>query len=265
MYGAQPLKTVILCGGRGTRLGEHGATVPKALIEIGGRPVLWHLLKIYAHYGLNDFILCLGYLGDAIKRYFLEHQWLYSDFTLEMNKTGDYHLNKHKLTSEDWRITFANTGLDTNTGGRVKRIEKYLGDDETFCVTYGDGLANIDLQALISFHRSHGRIATLTAVHPHSNFGVLKLNEKSAVTEFEEKPLIKDWINGGFFIFNRSILDYLTVDCVLEREPLERLARAGELMAYRHTGFWKCMDTYKDNVEFNQLWDTGKAEWKLWD
>jgi glucose-1-phosphate cytidylyltransferase len=259
------MKTVILCGGRGTRLGEHGATVPKALIEIGGRPVLWHLLKIYSHYGLNDFILCLGYLGDSIRRYFLEHQWLYSDFTLEMSKTGDYHLQKHELLGEDWRITFANTGLDTNTGGRIKRVEKYLGDDETFCVTYGDGLANVDLQELINFHRSHGRVATLTAVHPRSGFGLLKLDDSGAVTEFEEKPPIKDWVNGGFFVFNRAILDYLTDDCVLEREPLERLAQDDELMAYRHTGFWKCMDTYKDNVEFNQLWDEGQAEWKVWE
>jgi glucose-1-phosphate cytidylyltransferase len=259
------MKTVILCGGRGTRLGEHGATIPKALIEIGGRPVLWHLLKIYSHHGLNDFILCLGYLGDAIKRYFLDHDWLYSDFTLVMSRTGDYRLHKHDIPSEDWSITFADTGLDTNTGGRVKLIEKYLGDDQTFCLTYGDGLANIDLPALIKFHQGHGRTATLTAVHPRSTFGLLKLDDQGEVTEFVEKPMIKDWINGGFFVFNRAVFDYLTDDCVLEREPLGRLARAGELMAYHHMGFWKCMDTYKDNVEFNQLWDAGRAEWKVWE
>ncbi|MCI0336869.1 MAG: glucose-1-phosphate cytidylyltransferase [Acidobacteria bacterium] len=258
------MKTIILCGGRGTRLGEHGAAIPKALIEIGERPVLWHLLKIYAHHGLNDFILCLGYLGDAIKRYFLEHHWIYSDFTLEMSKTGDYRLHIQEAVTEDWRITFVETGLDTNTGGRVKRIEKYIGDDETFCVTYGDGLANIDLPGLIRFHQSHGRIATLTGVHPRSNFGFLQLNEDNAVTEFTEKPEMKEWINGGFFVFNRAVFDYLTDDCVLEREPLERLAHARELMAYRHNGFWKCMDTYKDNIEFNQLWDAGRAEWKVW-
>jgi glucose-1-phosphate cytidylyltransferase len=259
------MKTVILCGGRGTRLGEHGVSVPKALIEIGGRPVLWHLLKIYAHHGLNDFTFCLGYLGDAIKRYFLEHPWLYSDFTLEMSKTGDYRLRKHEAFGEDWRITFAETGLDTNTGGRVKKIERHIGADETFCLTYGDGLSDIDLRSLIGFHQSHGKIATLTAVHPQSNFGLLKLNELGAVTEFVEKPLIKDWINGGFFVFNRAIFDFLTDDSVLEREPLERLAQANELMAYCHTGFWKCMDTYKDNVEFNLLWDAGQAEWKVWE
>lgn len=259
------MKTVILCGGRGTRLGEHGATVPKALIEIGGRPVLWHLLKIYASQGFNDFTLCLGYLGDAIKRYFLEHHWLYSDFTLEMSKTGNYQLHKYEVFREDWRITFAETGLETNTGGRLKRVEKYIGDDQTFCVTYGDGLADLDLQRLVDFHRDHGKIATLTAVHPQSSFGLLKLNDQGAVTEFEEKPMIKDWINGGFFVFNRTVFDLLTDDCVLEREPLERLSQAGELMAYRHQGFWKCMDTYKDNIEFNQLWEAGQAGWKIWE
>ncbi len=258
------MKTVILCGGRGTRLGQRGAFVPKALIEIGGRPVLWHLMKIYAHHGLNDFILCLGHLGDSIRRYFLEHHWLYSDFTLEMSRSGDYQLRRHEAAGEDWRITFAGTGLDTNTGGRLKRIEKYAGGDETFCVTYGDGLANVDLRALVEFHRAHGRIATLTAVQPRLNFGLMKIDGEGAVTEFQEKPVITDWINGGFFVFNRKIFDYLDEDCVLEREPLERLAREHQLIAHRHTGFWKCMDTYKDNLEFNQLWDAGQAEWKVW-
>ncbi len=258
------MKTVILCGGRGTRLGEHGASVPKALIEIGERPVLWHLMKIYSHHGLNDFILCLGYLGDAIKRYFLEHHWLHTDFTLEMSKAGDYRLRKHGASGEDWRLTFAETGLDTNTGGRVKRVEKYLGDDETFCVTYGDGLADMDLRALIEFHNSHGRAATLTTVHPRTNFGVLKLDAGGAVTEFEEKPILTDWINGGFFVFNRKVFDYLDDNCSLEHEPFERLARERQLMAFQHPGFWKCMDTYKDNLEFNQLWYAGEAAWKVW-
>ncbi|MBO0721458.1 MAG: NTP transferase domain-containing protein, partial [Blastocatellia bacterium] len=197
------MKTVILCGGRGTRLGEHGIAVPKALIKIGDRPLLWHLFKIYAHHGLNDFVLCLGYLGDAIKRYFLEHHWLYADFTLELSRSGDYRLHEQRDLNEDWSITFAETGLDTNTGGRIKLIENYLGDDRTFCVTYGDGLANIDLPKLIEFHRSHGKIATLTAVHPHSSFGLLKVDKNNAITEFVEKPVMKEWINGGFFVFER--------------------------------------------------------------
>jgi glucose-1-phosphate cytidylyltransferase len=253
------MKTVILCGGRGTRLGEHGAHVPKALIEIGGRPVLWHLMKGYAHYGLNDFVLCLGYLGESIKRYFLERAWLDGDFTWAH---GDKHIHQQRL--EDWRITFADTGLDTNTGGRIHRIKRYLGEDETFCVTYGDGLADVKLDELLAFHHSHGKLATLTAVHPQSTFGLLKLNDNQAVTAFVEKPVMHEWINGGFFVFNRGIFDYLNDDCVLERAPFERLAQAGELIAYQHTGFWKCMDTYKDNLEFNQLWDADKAAWRVW-
>jgi glucose-1-phosphate cytidylyltransferase len=258
------MKTVILCGGRGLRISEHGISLPKALIEIGGRPVLWHILKLYAHYGLKDFILCLGFLGGEIKRYFLEHHWLYTDLTLEMNRTGDYKLRKHKANGEDWRITFAETGLDTNTGGRLKRIQDYIDDDEEFCATYGDGLADIDLRALIRFHAEHGRLATLTAVNPRSTFGLLKLDEAGAVTEFQEKPVIAEWVNGGFFVFNRRIFDYLDQDAVLEREPLERLARERQLMAYRHTSFWKCLDTYKDHVEFNQMWDAGRVPWKVW-
>jgi glucose-1-phosphate cytidylyltransferase len=261
------MKTVILCGGRGTRLGEHGASVPKALIEIGERPVLWHLLKLYSHHGLNDFVLCLGYLGHEIKRYFLEHHWLYSDFTLRMQAGGDYELRKHRadaLAAEDWQITFAETGLDTNTGGRIRRVAEHLGGDETFCVTYGDGLSDVDLRALVAFHRAHGRLATVTAVNPRSSFGRLRLDGDGAVTEFEEKPVMNEWINGGFFVFNRRVLDYLEEDSVLEREPLERLAAERQLMAYKHAGFWKCMDTYKDHLEFNQLWDAGRAEWKVW-
>ena len=233
------MKTVILCGGRGMRLGEHGTNIPKALIDIGGKPMLWHLLKLYSHFGLNEFVLCLGYLGAAIKDYFETHP-------------------------EDWNITFADTGLDTNTGGRLKLIKNYLGDDEEFCVTYGDGLADVDLPALLEFHRSHNKIATLTAVNPRSQFGVLKLDNENSVTEFQEKPLLKEWINGGFFVFNRRIFDYVNDDSILEREPFEQLANEREVMAFRHSGFWKCLDTYKDNLEFNQLWDDNKAAWKLW-
>lgn len=258
------MKTIILCGGRGTRLGEHGVSMPKALIEIGGRPILWHLMKLYATHGLNDFVLCLGYLGHEIKRYFLEHHWLYRDFTLQMKPEGAYDLRQEEINSEDWRITFAETGLDTNTGGRIRRVERYLGDDDEFCVTYGDGLSDVDLTALLEFHRAHGRLATLTAVNPRLSFGLLELDAADAVTEFQEKPQLDQWINGGFFVFNRRIFDYLDFDSVLEREPLERLARERQLIAYRHAGFWKCMDTYKDHLEFNQLWDAEQAAWKVW-
>ena len=237
------MKTLILCGGRGTRLGTHGASVPKALIEIGEQPLLWHLLKLYSYQGLNDFVLCLGYLGDNIRQYFAD---------------------RRQSDSEGWNVTFAETGLETNTGGRIKVAASHLGEDELFCVTYGDGLADIDLRELIAFHRQHGRVATLTAVHPRTHFGFLKLNDASAVTEFDEKPVLRDWINGGFFVFRRRILDYLDENATLEREPFEELAAERQLMAYRHTGFWKCMDTYKDNIEFNQLWSEGKAAWKIW-
>ncbi len=256
------MKTVILCGGRGTRLGEHGTTVPKALIEIGEQPVIWHLLKIYSHYGFDDFVLCLGFLGDQIKRFFVEQKWLNADFTLEKN--SDQPLLKNSETLENWRLTFAETGLETNTGGRLKKVQKYLAGEEMFFVTYGDGLANIDLDRLVEFHRSHGRIATLTGVHPHSNFGIMKLDENNFVSEFQEKPVMKEWINGGFFVFNRKIFDYLEENSVLEREPLERLARENQLVAFPHVGFWKCVDTFKDNLEFNRLWNEGKADWKVW-
>ena len=258
------MKTVILCGGRGTRLGEHGINIPKALIEIGGKPVLWHLLKLYAQHGLNDFILCLGYLGDSIKRYFLDQQWLDNDFTLQMKSSGEFELQNHHINSENWRITFVETGLETNTGGRLKRIQAYLGNDATFCATYGDGLANVDLSALLAFHQSQGKLATLTAVNPRSQFGLLKLDDANAVVEFQEKPVLQEWINGGFFVFNRAIFDYLPENSVLEQEPFEQLARAQQIMAYKHHGFWKCLDTYKDHLEFNQLWEAGQAEWKIW-
>lgn len=254
------MKTVILCGGRGTRLGEHGDNVPKALIEIGGRPVLWHLLKMYAHHELKDFVLCLGYLGTEIKRYFLEQQVLPNDFTISPTES----FQPCYTAPDDWRITFAETGLDTPTGGRIQRIAGYLAGEDTFCVTYGDGLADIDLSELLRFHHAHGRIATVAAVHPRANFGFLKLNNSGFVTDFQEKPILDEWINGGFFVFNRRIFDYLSLDCTLEREPLELLAQENQLLAYQHTGFWKCMDTYKDNLEFNQLWDSKEAAWKVW-
>jgi glucose-1-phosphate cytidylyltransferase len=183
---------------------------------------------------------------------------------LETNATAKPQLHKPETPSEDWRITFVDTGAETNTGGRVKRVRQHIGDDEMFCVTYGDGLADLDLLALLAFHHAHGKLATLTAVHPRSGFGFLQLDQDNAVTQFEEKPVLKEWINGGFFVFNRGVFDYLDEHCVLEREPLERLARAGQLIAYQHTGFWKCLDTYKDNLEFNQLWDDGEAAWKVW-
>lgn len=243
------MRTVILCGGRGTRLGEHGETMPKALIEIGGQPILWHLLKIYSHYGLKDFVLCLGYLGDNIKNYF--QQFVDTDKGFDLGN-GDV-----------CRIEFVDTGLNTNTGGRIKLIEEYI-DSETFCVTYGDGLSDINIRSLLDFHASHEKLATLTAVHPHSNFGIMKVDDANdSVVEFQEKPRLKEWINGGFFVFDQKVFDYIVDDAILEREPLERLASERELIAYKHLGFWKCMDTLKDNMEFNEIWKRG-ADWKVW-
>ncbi|MEQ1605615.1 MAG: sugar phosphate nucleotidyltransferase [Pyrinomonadaceae bacterium] len=232
------MKAVILCGGRGTRLGEHGRNVPKALIKIGGKPIIWHLLSIFSHYGVNDFVLCLGYLGEEIKGYFAG------------NTNG-------------WNIEFVETGLDTNTGGRLKRVEQYLRDSDQFFVTYGDGLAGVDISELMSFHNGHGKVATVTTVHPFSPFGLVDLDSDGTIKRFREKPLLDDWINGGFFVFDHGIFNHLTDDCVLEREPFETLSGKGEMMAYRHEGFWKCMDTYKDNLEFEDLWNNG-APWKVW-
>jgi glucose-1-phosphate cytidylyltransferase len=229
------MKTVILCGGRGTRLGDHGRSVPKALIKIGEKPILWHLLGIYRRHGVDDFVLCLGYLGDEIRRYF------------ENSEYGD-------------KTTFVDTGVDTNTGGRLFRVRDALANDDIFCVTYGDGLADVDISKLVGFHRSHGKIATITAVHPHSNFGIIEIDPDSSVTRFREKPVLREWINGGFFVFDRRIFDYLDDDVTLEREPFEALSREGQMMAYKHEGFWKCMDTFKDNLEFEQIWKDG-APW----
>lgn len=232
------MKAVILCGGRGTRLGESGRSVPKALINIGEKPIIWHLMSNYAHYGIRDFVLCLGFLGDEIR----------------VNPL---------LNSTDWNVTFVDTGLDTNTGGRLRQVADYLKGEDTFCVTYGDGLSDVNINSLTDFHRGHGRAATVTAVHPHSNFGIMDVADDGRITAFREKPVLKEWINGGFFVFNQQIFDQLGENDVLEREPFERLSDTGEMMAYKHEGFWKCMDTFKDNLEFEQLWSDG-GPWKVW-
>lgn len=232
------MKTVILCGGRGTRLGEHGRSVPKALIQIGGKPIIWHLLSIYSHYGVKDFVLCLGYLGDEIREYFEQLDHL-------------------------WNVECVETGLDTNTGGRLKKVQPLVRGEEDFFVTYGDGLADVDISGLLSFHRHHGKAATITTVHPYSNFGLVDIDPLDRVVRFREKPLLADWINGGFFVFGQQIFDVLGEDNVLEREPFEALAERGEMLAYKHEGFWKCMDTFKDNLEFEDIWNQ-TAPWKVW-
>ena len=258
------MKTIILCGGRGMRLQEETEFRPKPLIPIGGRPILWHIMKTYAHYGFPEFVLCLGYRGEMIKDYLLNYEAMSSDFTIRLGHQHSLDYNDaHK--EQDFIITLADTGLETMTGGRIKRVKKYI-DGDTFMVTYGDGVADIDIQALVEYHHQHGRIATVTVVHPFSRFGILRLDDNSAVISFAEKPQMESWVSAGFFVFNRKVFDYLKGnDCFLESEPLERLAREGELMAYKHKGSFYAMDTYRDYKFLNELWDRGQTPWKKWE
>jgi glucose-1-phosphate cytidylyltransferase len=275
------MKIVILCGGQGTRLREETEYRPKPLVDVGGRPILWHIMKLFAHHGFRDFIMCLGYRGNMIKEYFLNYEAMNNDFTICLgrardegretrgeNDAGDRfapQLTYHGAHSEqDFRVTVADTGLDTMTGGRVRRIRRHITDD-TFMVTYGDGLADVDVRSLISFHHTHGRLATVTTVCPTSRFGLIALDDHCRVSRFTEKPRVEGWISAGFFVFNRRIFDYLDGDdCILEREPLERLAAEGQLMAYKHDSFFFAMDTYREYKVLNDLWAAGKAPWRVW-
>jgi glucose-1-phosphate cytidylyltransferase len=257
------VRTVILCGGLGTRLREETEYRPKPMVEIGGRPILWHIMKSYAHYGFTDFVLCLGYRGQMIKEYFLNYQAVNNDFTLCLGRPDSvaYH-GRH--TEQDLTVTLADTGLNTMTGGRVKRVAGYV-RDATFMLTYGDGLADVDLNRVLEFHRQHGRLATITSVRPVSRFGVLQTDDSGSVLEFAEKPNTEGWINAGFMVLEPGVLDYISADdCALEQEPLERLARDGQLMTYRHEGFFFAMDTYREYLHLNQLWDEGRAPWRIW-
>lgn len=256
------MKVVILCGGRGTRLNEETTIRPKPLVEIGGKPILWHLMKIYSHYGFNEFILCLGYKGDMIKNYFLNYEIMNTDLTLKLGKKD---IEIHNQSEEkDWTITFAETGEDSQTGTRVKRIEKYI-DGNTFMLTYGDGLSDVNIKELLKFHNSHGKIGTITGVHPLSRFGELVVNGNHVI-EFSKRPQIKEGlIDGGFMIFNKKFFDYLWEDnCYLELEPLEKLANQRELAVYTHKGFWQCMDTNRELIMLNHLWKNPKPPWRIW-
>lgn len=254
---------VILCGGMGTRMKEETEFRPKPLVEIGEMPILWHIMKIYAYQGFTDFILPLGYKGNMIKDYFVNYEWMSNDFTLNLRSRDKNFHYRHRL--EDWNITFVETGLETNTGGRVKKIEKYITDDE-FMLTYGDGVADISINELIKFHRSKNVIATLTGVHPSSTYGVLDFKDGGRVKGFKEKPRLDGWINAGFFVFNKRIFDYLDDNCVLEKKPMEKLAADGQLAVYLHNGFWKSMDTFKDQQILNKLWEEGDPPpWKIWE
>lgn len=257
------MKVAILCGGIGTRLREETEFRPKPMVQIGHKPILWHIMKTYAHYGYNEFVLALGYRGEDIKQYFLNYEAMANDFTIQLGRGRK--LTYHSAHSEGGlTVTMVDTGDNTMTGGRLARLSNYVGDD-LFMLTYGDGIADIDVNALIAFHRSHGKAATLTTVRPLSRFGILEFGADDRVNSFREKPVSDGWINAGYFVFNRSIFDYLdSDDCVLEREPLQRLAQKGQLFAYRHKGFFYAMDTYREYLHLNQMWDSGTAPWRVW-
>jgi glucose-1-phosphate cytidylyltransferase len=255
------MKTVILAGGRGTRLSEETGVLPKPMVEIGGRPILWHIMSLYASQGFNEFLVALGYRGDYIKRYFLEYHRLRRDFSIKLD-TGEIEV--HDGVCEDWQVHLVDTGLDTMTGGRLRRLRDWIGD-ETFMLTYGDGVSDVDLRALVAAHRAHGRLATVTAVRPPARFGGLEF-EGERVSRFSEKPQIGDgWINGGFFVLEPGVLDYIDGDdSSFERDSLERLANDNQLFAHLHDSYWQCMDTLRDVQVLNGLWESGDAPWKLW-
>ena len=255
------MKVVILAGGLGTRLAEETTTRPKPMVEIGDRPILWHIMKIYSSYGLHDFVICLGYRGYMIKEYFANYYLHTSDVTFDV---AENRMEVHETTTEPWRVTLVDTGAETMTGGRLRRVFDYL-DEDDFCFTYGDGLADIDIGQLVAFHREQGTLATVTAVQPSGRFGSMRI-EDTRVSEFTEKPAGDDaWINGGFFVLSPRVRDYLDGDgTVWEREPLQRLAAEGELSSYRHSGFWQPMDTLRERDRLQSLWESGAAPWKTW-
>jgi glucose-1-phosphate cytidylyltransferase len=255
------MKVGILAGGVGSRLQEETISKPKPMVEIGGKPILWHIIKGYAASGFSDFVVALGYKGDYIKRWMVDCASLTSDLTVDMRTGG---VGSHRSTPEEWRVTLIDTGQRTGTGGRIRRLAPHLGPG-TFMMTWGDGVSDIDYQALLDFHRSHGKLATLTAVRPPARFGHLAL-EGHAVREFTEKPPSGDgWVNGAFFVLEQGVVDYIDDESTMfEREPLERLAKDGQLMAYQHEGFWQCMDTLRDRVHLERLWEADNAPWKVW-
>ncbi len=259
------MKVVILCGGKGTRLREETEFRPKPMVKIGDRPVLWHIMKIYANYGYKDFIICLGYKGDKIKEYFLNYEMMNNDFTIQLGNRNEIQIHDYH-NENDWRVTLADTGEESQTGTRIKKIEKYI-DEDSFMLTYGDGVGNINIGDLVKFHNSHDKIGTMTGVHPSSRFGEFTV-KNNQIINFHEKPQTKsDLINGGYFVFDKAFFDYLTSDntCILEKEPLEKMVANGELMLYPHDGFWQCVDTYRELELLNILWKQHNSPWKCWE
>ncbi len=255
------MKVVLLAGGLGTRISEESHLKPKPMIEIGGRPILWHIMKIYSKYGLNDFVICCGYKGYVIKEFFSNYFLHLSDVTFDLKNNK---MEVHHNDSEPWKVTLVDTGADTMTGGRIKRVKKYIGDED-FCLTYGDGLADIDIAKLLEFHKAHGGLATLTAAQPPGRFGALGING-TKVESFKEKPVGDgNWINGGFFVLNSKVIDLISDDTTIwEKEPLEKLAELKQLHAFQHLGFWQPMDTLRDKNHLEELWQSGRAPWKKW-
>ena len=258
------MKVVILAGGLGTRISEESHLKPKPMIEVGDAPILWHIMKYYSSYGFNEFIICCGYKGYVIKEYFADYYLHRSDVTFDFANNNEMII--HNNIAEPWKVTVIDTGLHTMTGGRLKRIQKYVGD-ETFMMTYGDGVSDIDLDALLEFHRAHGKAATLTAIQPGGRFGVLDIDDNQTVRQFSEKAKEDGgWINAGFMVLEPEVFNYIEGDdTFFEKEPLENLALGGKLAAYRHGGFWKCMDTMRDKGMLDELWNNGQAPWKRWE
>lgn len=257
------MKVVILAGGLGTRISEESHLKPKPMIEIGERPILWHIMKTYSYYGFNDFVICLGYKGYSIKEYFAHYFIHESDITFDFRNENQRIVHQH--SAEPWKVTLVNTGIDTMTGGRVKRIQPYVGN-ETFMLTYGDGVADVNIKELVAYHTTHGKLATVTSTQPSGRFGALNLSENNQVLGFHEKPKGDGvWINAGFFVMEPKVFDYIADDrTLLEKEPLENLASNEELVAYKHNGFWQPMDTLRDKNHLEELWKSGNALWKVW-
>jgi len=258
------MKVVILAGGFGTRISEESHLKPKPMVEIGGKPILWHIMKIYSHYGFNDFVICLGYKGYCIKEYFAHYFLHEADITFDFRMPNQQIIHNHH--AEPWKVTLVDTGLQTLTGGRVKRVQQYIGN-EPFMLTYGDGVSNVDIGKLVEYHKSHGKLATVTSVQPSGRFGALDLTNGDAVQGFQEKPKGDGgWINSGFFVLQPEVFDYIEGDnTILEREPMGKLAKDNELIAYKHRGFWQPMDTIRDKENLEELWQKNKAPWKLWE
>ena len=257
------MKVVLLAGGYGTRIAEETEIKPKPMVEIGAKPILWHIMKIYSHYGFNDFVILLGYKGYYIKEYFANYFLHQSDVTIDLQTNS---MEVHNNTSEPWKVTLVDTGLDTMTGGRIKRAQKYIGD-EPFLLTYGDGVSNIDIAASVEFHKSHGKTVTMTAIQPEARFGNLDIDSDMNINKFMEKPKTEaGWINGGFFVCEPEVFEYIAEEetCIFEQIPLQRLATDGKMAAYKHQGFWQPMDTLRDNQKLNKLWKENKAPWKVW-